>query len=328
MKRRIYHGLETDRKLAFLLARQLHLQETQRQLPFPESRLGRLPGEIRQMVYEYVLVAPPSQLTRYLRVPVLAATDSDVAPAGGMISYTASAKTPQHAPVQHARPARVSYVAILQTCRQVHREAYHVFYARNAFHFTEAPILIGFLRGIGPLRRAELTSLNLEGLVVDQDLWTKEVLDHYCIENNIGPDERKELEADRYLAIHPKIREATKLLDDCMNLSRLLLEMRTSERFEYFLFVWMHLGSEKAVVYLVDDSRWVVRWPCTEEEKGVAWDTETAKRNVEDSVDKWFAYTKCYPTREAGDLFRVAVDIIRGPEEALERGYQSWVAIR
>ena len=61
IKRRMYHGPETEEKLAFMLARQLHLQDAQQQRPFLETHLGRLPGEIRNMIYEHLLVAPPLQ---------------------------------------------------------------------------------------------------------------------------------------------------------------------------------------------------------------------------------------------------------------------------
>ena len=174
------------------------------------------------MIYGYVLVAPPSQSTRYLRVPIVAAADSDVAPGIGatadIVSLTGSPNTPQIA--NHVRHAKVSYLAIPQTCRQINREAYHVFFAKDLFHVTNAPDFIAFLTGIGPLRRADFTSLHFEGLVVDQKFWTKDVLDSYCLENNIGFAEPKEREADRCLARHPKIDEALKLLDDCKNLSR------------------------------------------------------------------------------------------------------------
>ena len=236
---------------------------------FPESRLGRLPGEIREMIYGYVLVALPSQSTRYLRVPIVAAADSNVAPGIGptadMVSLTGSANTQQIAPVNHVRPPKVSYLAILQTCRQINREAYHSFFAKNSLHVTNAPDFIAFLTGIGPLRQAEFTPLHFEGLVVDQDFWTKDVLDSYCLENNIGFAERKECEADRCLARHPTIDEASKLLDDCKNLSRLLLELRTDERLDYLLFLWANLGRGRPVVYLADDSHWVIRWLCTED---------------------------------------------------------------
>ncbi|KAL9137203.1 MAG: hypothetical protein Q9175_001597 [Cornicularia normoerica] len=139
---------------------------------------------------------------------------------------------------------------------------------QDSSHFTNAPDLLAFLIGIGPLRQAELTSLHLEGLVGDQIFWMKEVLDSSCLENNISSVEQKERER---LAIHPEFYVVAKLLDNCRNLSRLHLEMRKCEILDYVLFVRSELWRGRAVGYLVDGSCWVVRWPCTKEDEGVAW---------------------------------------------------------
>lgn len=265
------------------------------------------------MIYEHLLVAPPSQAKTYLRIPDAAVVDPKETEAPRSLV----------APSQKSKLGKASYVAILQTCRQIHREAYHVFYAKNAFHFTSAPVLTAFLKGIGPIRRAELTSLHLEGLVVDQAVWNKNVLDSYCLENNIGSVEREELETERWQSTHPEIFEVTELLDDCKKLSRLVLKMRTHERFDYFFFLKTYLGRQRPVVYIVDNSRWVVRWPCTSENEKVDWDEEVVR--IDETVDKWYAYEAVHSVPETEGLQRVVVDIVRGPEEALGKGYENWV---
>ena len=327
-KRRLYRCRKTERKLAFKLGHQLHPPEITQPRPFPDTYLGRLPGEVRNMIYERLLIFPPSQPTRYLRVPLDTNTHSDISPARGATMTTnseaASAEVPTLAPRQQPRSAKVSYVAILQTCRQINREAYHIFYANNAFHFTSAPDLIKFLIGIGPLRRAELTTLHLEGLVVDQPLWTKEELD------SLNSDERKQCEAERHQAIHPDQNKLARLLDGCRSLSRLRLEMRDSERFEYFLFLNSTLWTGKQVVYLVDGSHWVVRLP-PRDDKHRAFIPKTPNEVIAESdrvVDQWNTYVECFPFQDPEGLFPVAVDIVRGTEEALGEGYQSWVAVQ
>ena len=327
-KRRLYRRRETERKLAFKLDHQLHLQETKQQRPFPETCLGRLPGEVRNIIYEHLLIFPPSQTTRYLRVPQDTNTHSNVPSAKGATvatdSESASAELPALALSQQPRSAKVSYVAILQTCRQVNREAYHIFYANNAFHFMNAPDLINFLIGIGPLRRAELTTLHLEGLVVDQPLCTKEELD--CLNS----EDRKLCEAARHEAIHPDQKKLARLLDGCRNLSRLRLEMRDRERFEYFLFLTSTFWTGKQVVYLVDGSRWIVRLPSTDD-KHRALTPKTTEEIIAESnlvMLQWNAYAECFPFQDTEGLFPVVVDLVRGTEEALGEGYQSWVAVR
>ena len=325
-KRRLYRRRETERKLAFKLNHQLHLQETKQPRPFPETCLGRLPGEVRNMIYERLLIYPPSQSMRYLRVPLDTHTHSDISPARGAIvdtnSENPSAELPTLAIGQQSRSAKVSYVAILQTCRQINREAYHIFYANNAFHFKSAPDLINFLIGIGPLRRAELTTLHLEGLVVDQPSWTKDELDSFSL------DERERLEADRQQALHPDICALTKLLISCKHLSRLRLDMRACERLDYFLFVHFLLGTGDQVVYLVDGSRWVVRFPCTDERyPAFTWKYEEMGTEDNRMLDQWNVYEDCFPFQDKEGLFPVLVGIVRGTEEALGEGYQSWVAM-
>lgn len=106
--------------------------------------------------------------------------------------------------------------------------------------------------------------------------------------------------------------------------------MRTCERLENFSILAFNHGKDKPVVYIIGRSHWVVRWPCTKENRGYAlkvddsidWD-EMAVRDKE-AADKWNAYTTCYPTQETEGLFPVVVEIIRGPEEVLAKGYQSW----
>ena len=320
-KRRLYRRRKTERKLAFKLDHQLHSQEITQPLPFPETCLGRLPGEVRNMIYEHLLIFPPSQPTRYLRVPLDTNTHSDISPARGATvttnSEAAGAEIPTLALRQQPRSAKVSYVAILQTCRQINREAYHIFYANNAFRFTNAPDLINFLSGIGPLRRAELTDLHLEGLVVDQPLWTKEELD--CLDSN----ERKLCEAYRDEAMHPDQKKLARLLDGCRNLSRLQIEMRESERFEYFLFLNSTLWTGKQVVYLVDGSHWVLRLP-PEDDKQRALPLKMPKEVMDECdrvVDQWNTHVDCFPFQDPEGLFPVVVDIVRGTEEALGEWY-------
>ena len=300
-----------------MLAHQPRLQNTQQQRPFLESRLGKLPGEIRQMIYECVLVAPPSQPITYLRVPVMAATVSDMASAEGnsitMASETSSTEpsllTPMH--------PKNSYVAILQTCRQIHNEAFHIFYARNSFHLTNAPDLIAFVRGIGPLRRAELTSLHLEGLQIDK-LPRRDVLHRRCLERDISLAEEERLAAISRPAPHPDIRnkQNLELLHGCRNLSRLILDMRAEEGFGYAVTLRWYLGLERPVIYLVDESHWKV----------------ILCRSVEFPAFRILApavafrnYRDCFSCWARGEKVRVEVEIIRDSEQLPMNGSESWV---
>ena len=92
-----------------------------------------------------------------------------------------------------------SYVAVLQTCRQIYHEDSHIFYARNSFHFPNAPDLVAFVRSIGP---AELTSLHIEDLVTDR-LPGREFLHRRCLRRtcntSLADEERLASPAPRHL---------------------------------------------------------------------------------------------------------------------------------
>lgn len=296
-----------EQELANMLAHQLHLQSTQQQWPFPESPFGRLPGEIRQMIYECVLVAPPSQPTIYLRVPVTTATVPDIASAEGnsitMASETGSTEpsllTPTH--------RKNSYVAILQTCRQIYHEAFHIFYARNSFHFPNAPDLIAFLRGIGPLRRAELTSLHIEGLVIDR-LPGRDFLHRRCLRRNISLAGEERLAAISRPTPHPDIynKQNIKLLQGCKKLSRLILEMRAEEGFGHVVALRWYLGLERPEIYLVDESHWKVVLCRT---------VDLPSCRMLAAVSVFRNYRNSFSCWASGNKVRVEVDIIRNSEE-------------
>ena len=112
-----------------MLAYQPHLQNTRQQWPFPESRFGGLLGETRHMTYECDLVARPSQPTISLRVLVMTAIVSDMASAEGKSIIMASKTGSKEPFLLSPMHPKNSYVAIRQTCRQVHHEAFHIFYA-------------------------------------------------------------------------------------------------------------------------------------------------------------------------------------------------------
>lgn len=306
-KRRMYHDPQREQKLAFMLARQLHLQDTQQQRPFPETSLGKLPGEIRNIIYEHLLVAPPSQTTRYLRVPGAAVIDPNEIQTQGSHST----------PTQALEPGKPSYVAILQTCRQVNREAYHVFYAKNSFLLTNLPDLIAFLKGIGPVRRAELTSLHVEGMTVDE--MDKDALHRYCLRYGIDPAIETRFASFRVPFLHPDIflPETKKVLAGCKKLSKLVLEFRAEEGFNNLIFLRFFLGLRRPVIYLVDESHWIVE----------ARRHDGVRASPKEAATKFLGYKDRFPGWARGNKVRVEVDIIRDSEQAEKKGFESWIAI-
>lgn len=126
----------------------------------PCHLLARLPFEIREEIYNYVLGSNlvhivrkgcylahvrcyplwRSDLVRGCR-PAAARTCHDRAP---LLASTANGN-----------------LALLQTCRQIYIEAVHAMYARNTFDFDHQDLFLLFSRSILPQRLAHIRSLEL-----------------------------------------------------------------------------------------------------------------------------------------------------------------------
>ncbi|KAL8933674.1 MAG: hypothetical protein Q9216_006259 [Gyalolechia sp. 2 TL-2023] len=122
--------------------------------------LSRLPFEIREEIYRYVIAGHlvhvarkgkklahvrcysswPSDLLRRCR-PAAARTCHDYDP---LLASTANGN-----------------VALLRTCRQIYAEAVNVMYARNTFDFDHQDLFLFFSRSILPQRLAQIRSLEL-----------------------------------------------------------------------------------------------------------------------------------------------------------------------
>ncbi len=124
---------------------------------FSNTLIGRLPPELRNKIYRYILIIGSDEVVRLT---------------------TRKRKTP-------------SCLALLQTCRQVNHEAYHIFYRWNIlglaagmerrYKYSMAPLSImlkpylkRFWRSLGPERRRilQFKDLNwvLPSLEVDEEL--------------------------------------------------------------------------------------------------------------------------------------------------------------
>lgn len=101
----------------------------QKPQPFHETRLGRLPAEVRQMIYQHVLIASPSQSRIILRRPKVPDTETepskdtaaDASLAG--VSNEAAEEIAPHATLTLSERQKMPNIAILQICRRVSQEA-------------------------------------------------------------------------------------------------------------------------------------------------------------------------------------------------------------
>ena len=146
-----YHRL--SRRMVFL-----HSVSRRQKLSQDRSPLLTLPGEIRNLIYELVLTdRVPSVFNYELRYGPKEYADGSVSP-----NYEFQGP-PRHLNRPPCVPTRL---AILQTCRQIYKEASHIYYASHTFEFRYMEDLRLFLKEIGKRRRREITSLGIHAVDV------------------------------------------------------------------------------------------------------------------------------------------------------------------
>ena len=91
-----------------------------------------LPSEIRERIYAYVLTVNVDNAEPWI--------------------------TPLSQELR-AMPGTISCLEILGTCRQILREAFHIYYKMNTFNFNHPDHLHDFLRAIGSVRANEIRSI-------------------------------------------------------------------------------------------------------------------------------------------------------------------------
>lgn len=215
---------------------------------FQQTRLGNLPGEIRTLIYEYALIAPPSHvITR--NGSITQSTDPTIA----------SEEIPLATLTISGRP-KLPCNAMLQVCRQICQEAYHIFYARNAFSFATAQELRDFLVQIGPLRRQELRTLHVDRLLTPARMWTDEDVDRLCVERHLDEAQRQNYATSTYKILGPEAMEATRILKGCKKLSKIVFGIEENyDALSHARFFLSMSRYRMAQIDFVDESHWVVR---------------------------------------------------------------------
>ncbi|KAI4183254.1 MAG: hypothetical protein L6R41_005496 [Letrouitia leprolyta] len=115
--------------------------------PFPETLLGKLPGELRNKVYHYALTMPTHTRPEafpwvYLR--------KKAAGKGGRLGYDSKEQTYKTNPEY--------WLGLIRTCQQIYKEAFHIFYEVNRIGFREQKKLVAFSEKF-PIRFEFLTSI-------------------------------------------------------------------------------------------------------------------------------------------------------------------------
>ena len=207
----IHHSSEAERKKLFAIGRLLDIQEERQPRPFLNTALGKLPPELRVLIYQHLLVIPRFQ------------TDTDHNTKNAKGSSIASQ------PFVHLKKSSLS---ILRTCRQIKHEAHRIL-ADSIPYFANARELLSYLTGVGSTGRLRLTALRVRDLV--------------CSESSIGPvvpyireqsgiyylNSRGGISC-RYGAKDPDVMGAFSLLKECKSLRMIYIDMKQGEEPMHF----------------------------------------------------------------------------------------------
>ena len=194
--------------------------------PFLLTGLGRIPPEIRVMIWEYVLT--PSTKVR-LTTPSTSAQDLMTCP------------------------------AILQTCRLVFSEAQKVFYSAQSFRFVDTPSFLGFLKTIEPCVRKELRHLHISELADRQPIYTEKVLNTLCDKMEYNDVQRQECARRTRAGLHSDANETAHLLRMCDNLQKITINVKLGEEIIAISFLKQLYEHGNIAIDFEDDSHWAVK---------------------------------------------------------------------
>ena len=214
--------------------------------PFRHTGLGKLPPEIREIIFINLLASPPPY----------AGYDFNINSAGPENSPSAPKKFVD---------IKASWHQITQTCRQVYLESWPLFFASKSYYLANPQELrrlveYGCRRSlIPPFRHDTITTLCLEGLVTDKSLYTKEKIDQILsdpTDYRSRISTRQQLEAQTFMSLDTG---ACHRLSNLSNLKTVGLRMRVGQEMEYVNFMYGVSDMPRGLVEFVDQSHWLIR---------------------------------------------------------------------
>ena len=259
--------------------------------PFHETGLGKLPPEIRSLIFKDVLtVRSTSSLKDGFSV---------------RIKKTKAAAPRKHHDADTVGPAKpASCLALLLASRHIYLEAFPLFYALNTFFLSSPRKLRAFLRHIGPLRRNEIRSLHLENIIVPVPFFSANSLARFREYDDGDDDLYASMVASRMKVVHPDMKRALGRLNASGRFDTLHLFIRPSQALQCIGLCTRLPGCERSAIAFESPSRWVVMVPSRE---------RSAREWFEDFVQEYVGdpgRVKPYaPSCDDDAKFRVEVDL-------------------
>ena len=212
--------------------------------PFRQTHFGRLPPELREMIYTELLASPPAFAGHNF-----ATTSSD-----GRASTTA--------PIRYVH-LKASWRQILRTCRQIYHEAHPIFFASKAYFVANPQEAVNLLDySIFSVERTLLvnrvTAICLGDFVRTMPVYSKERLDAIFSDPNDprNANTRQELEMETYKTIWTP---GIFCLFSLKNLKTISLCFHVGLEMLYVDLLYGLTGMRRGIVEFVDASHWIIR---------------------------------------------------------------------
>lgn len=227
--------------------------------PFRQTHLGKLPPEIREMIYTELLATPPAFAGH------------------SFVTTSSNVRGSSPAPIRYVH-IKASWRQVIQTCRQIYHEAHPIFFASKAYFFANCQDAKNFL-DYSPmtsfksiLRLDAITTLCLSGFVETLPLYSSEELDDIFS----NPDDfraihntRQEFEMRTYKTIGSPWIYCLRGLKTLKTISLCFL---VGEEMLIVNLLYSLTGLTRGFVHFFDSSHWLIR----EQDPDDAWSIQYA----------------------------------------------------
>lgn len=196
---------------------------------YAQTRLGKLPLEIRLRIYEFAALIEEDALQPDGRLIITLAKPSIAPLSEGQKNS------------DHPEPQSRSRLQLLCVCRQMHEEAFDTvctqFYSRNILYLADAAALHGFLSTLSPPRLQHINALYLgRGLVNDVPSLYSIPFDEFLDFGNISGDPSEPFSRNMFprtlstaALFGEKAQKSRRLLAKCAGLRTIFFDVNVSD---------------------------------------------------------------------------------------------------
>ena len=218
--------------------------ESLRPKRFRDTGFGRLAPEIRQMIYTNLLASPPAYAGHDFRA--------------------ATALTSDQSPISLATfvDLKSSCLSILRTCRQIHSEAFPVFYANKSYYVANTQDLVTMIGDRYDLRLEPglfqldtITSLCLRNIILNEPTYSPADIDFLLSEQSSL--NRESLQAKRTIKLDFELLFINFL--EMKSLRKICVCIPAGREPDCLKFLFNIKGIGHGVIEFMDDFRWSIR---------------------------------------------------------------------